>query len=64
MRPVVFLDAGQAAAISSLFSSTALVGGGLGLSFFGGLVRFDFSHPISPDTGGKVRFDIVIQGVR
>jgi hypothetical protein len=64
VRPVAFLDAGQGAEISGLFSSTALVGGGMGLSLFSGLIRLDFSHPISPDAGGKVRFDIVVQGVR
>jgi hypothetical protein len=64
LRPVVFIDAGQAARPDELFGSTALVGGGVGLSLFGGLLRFDLSHPISPDTGGKLRFDIVVQGVR
>lgn len=64
VRPVIFLDAGQAASLSDLTSSTALVGGGAGLSLFSGLVRFDLSHPISPDGGGKLRFDIVIQAAR
>jgi hypothetical protein len=64
VRPVVFLDAGQASRISRLFSSSALVGGGVGLSLFNGLIRFDLSRPISPDDSGKVRFDLVIQGVR
>jgi Haemolysin secretion/activation protein ShlB/FhaC/HecB len=63
-RPVAFIDAGQAASAADLFSSTALVGAGVGLSFLNGLLRFDFSRPLSPDTGGKVRFDIVVQGVR
>jgi len=64
LRPVIFLDAGQASRISSLFSSSALVGGGVGLSLFSGLIRFDLSRPISPDQSGKVRFDLVVQGVR
>jgi hypothetical protein len=64
VRPVVFADAGQAARLSNLFSSAALVGGGVGVSLFGGLVRFDLSRPISPDQKGKVRFDLVIRGVR
>jgi hypothetical protein len=63
-RPVLFIDAGQGGRIGDLFSSRALVGGGLGVSLFHGLVRLDFSHPISPDAGGKVRFDLVFQGVR
>jgi hypothetical protein len=61
---VLFIDAGQGGRIGDLFSSRALVGGGVGLSLFHGLVRLDFSRPISPDVGGKVRFDLVFQGVR
>ena len=64
VRPVIFLDAGQASPISRLFSSSALVGGGVGLSLFSGLIRLDLSRPISPDQPGKVRFDLVMQGVR
>jgi hypothetical protein len=63
-RPVLFIDAGQGGRIADLFSNTALVGGGVGLSLFRGLVRLDFSRPISPDVGGKVRFDLVFQGGR
>ncbi|HEY7637879.1 MAG TPA: ShlB/FhaC/HecB family hemolysin secretion/activation protein [Gemmatimonadales bacterium] len=64
IRPVVFIDAGQAARAEDLFSSQALVGGGVGISLLSGLIRFDLSHPISPDTGGKVRFDLVVQAAR
>jgi hemolysin activation/secretion protein len=64
VRPVIFLDAGQASRISRLFSDSALVGGGIGLSLFSGLIRFDLSRPIAPDQAGKVRFDLVVQGVR
>ena len=64
VRPVVFGDAGQAADLENLFSSKALVGAGVGLSLFNGLVRLDLSHPITPDVGGKVRFDIVVQAAR
>jgi hypothetical protein len=64
VRPVIFIDAGQAGAVAHLFSGDALVGGGVGLSFFKSLLRFDLSRPISPDRRGKVRFDLVIQGVR
>lgn len=64
VRPVVFVDAGQAASVSDVISSTALVGGGVGLSLFSGLIRFDLSQAISPDSGSKVRFDLVIRGVR
>ena len=34
------------------------------ITCFGGLLRFDLSHPITPDDGGKVRFDVVVQAVR
>jgi hypothetical protein len=64
VRPVIFLDAGQAGAISDLVGSTALIGGGVGLSLLKGLLRFDLSRAISPDSNRKLRFDIVIQGVR
>jgi hypothetical protein len=61
VRPVLFIDAGQASSVSRLFSSTASVGAGVGLSLFRGLVRFDLSQPVTPDRGGKVRFDLLVQ---
>ena len=64
IRPVVFIDAGQAGAADELFETDALVGAGAGVSLFNGLLRFDLSHPLVPDTGGDLRFDIVLQGVR
>jgi hypothetical protein len=64
VRPVIFIDAGQAGPAADLFSRDALVGGGVGLSLFKGLLRFDLSRPVSPNPRGKVRFDLVIQGVR
>jgi hypothetical protein len=64
LRPVAFVDAGQADRPGDLLSSQALAGAGVGVSIFGGALRFDLSHPITPDTGGKVRFDILVQAVR
>lgn len=64
IRPVVFIDAGQAAEPSSLFSSSALVGAGAGLSLLSGLIRLEFSRPVSPDIGGKIRFDLVVEAGR
>jgi hypothetical protein len=64
IRPVAFIDIGQAAAVSDLLSSPALVGCGIGLSLFSGLIRFDLSEALLPDSRGKVRFDVVIRGVR
>ncbi len=63
-RPVIFVDAGQGSTASDLLSSRALVGGGAGLSLFRGLIRFDLSRPISPAGADKLRFDLVIQGIR
>lgn len=64
LRPVAFVDAGQSARAADLFSSEVLVGAGVGLSLFHGALRFDLSHPITPDHGGKLRFDIVVQAPR
>ena len=64
LRPVAFVDAGQADRPEDLFSSTALAGAGVGVSVFRGALRFDLSHPLTPDSGGKVRFDIIVQAVR
>jgi hypothetical protein len=64
LKPVAFVDAGQAARPGDLFSSEALAGAGVGLSVFNGALRFDLSHPLTPDTGGKVRFDIIVQAAR
>lgn len=69
IRPIFFVDAGQAAALGDLFESRALVGGGIGVSVYSPLLRttllrLDLSHPISPDEGGKWRFDIVFSPVR
>jgi hypothetical protein len=64
VRPVLFVDAGQASTVSGLFSSTAIVGAGLGLSLFRGLLRFDLSQPISPNQTDKLRFDIQVQSAR
>ncbi len=57
LQPVLFADAGQAARASDLFGSRLLAGGGLGFALLGGVLRFDFSHPIT--TGGSgLRFDV------
>ncbi len=63
LRPVLFVDAGQAGGAGTLFSGRVLAGAGVGLSVFGGLLRFDLSRAVSPDEA-TVRFDIVVQGAR
>jgi hypothetical protein len=43
--------------LGSVFSQRPLVGVGAGLSFFNGIVRFDFSVPLQGPASG-LRFDI------
>jgi hypothetical protein len=62
-HPVFFLDAGQAARPSAFAGTRLLMGAGIGFSFLDGLIRFDLSHPITPNEGG-LRFDLVIRGAR
>jgi hypothetical protein len=64
VRPVAFLDVGQGGSSGDLSSTEFLVGGGIGVMLFNGLMRLHFSRPISPKTASKVRFDLVLQGVR
>ncbi|HEU4799265.1 MAG TPA: hypothetical protein VFS94_01410 [Gemmatimonadales bacterium] len=68
IRPLLFLDAGQAGSGKDLFGTEALVGGGIGVSMYSPLlrttlIRFDLSHPITPE-GGEWRFDLVFSPVR
>jgi hypothetical protein len=63
IRPVLFVDAGQAGAADGLFRTKALAGGGAGLSFFRGAVRFDVSRRLSPDVA-RLRLDLVVGAVR
>ncbi len=63
LRPVLFIDAGNAAAPSKLFQGEPLVGAGVAVSILRGWIRLDFSHPITPDVGG-LRFDLVFGGAR
>lgn len=63
IRPVLFVDAGQAGPADGLFSTKALVGAGVGLSLLHGAVRFDVSRRLSPDVA-RLRFDLVIGAVR
>jgi hemolysin secretion/activation protein ShlB/FhaC/HecB len=63
VRPVLFVDAGQAGPRRGFFDREVLAGAGAGLSFFGGIVRFDLSLPITP-SGGDPRFDLVFGAPR
>jgi outer membrane protein assembly factor BamA len=64
VRPLLFLDLGQTSRLSDLSSSPALVGAGAGVAILRGLIRFDLSRPVSPDVGGKLRFDLIVRGLR
>jgi hypothetical protein len=63
VRPVLFVDGGQAGAIDRLSETPILVGGGAGVSFLRGLVRLDLSHSITPSVGG-VRVDLEFRAAR
>jgi hemolysin activation/secretion protein len=63
IRPVLFVDAGQAGRASGLFDTKALVGAGVGVSLLRGALRFDLSRRLSPDIA-RLRFDVVIGAVR
>lgn len=57
VRPVLFVDVGQAGDLDDVFAQRPLVGAGVGLSFFNGILRFDFSVPLQGPASG-LRFDI------
>ncbi len=63
LRPVLFADLGQAGGAGALLSGRVLAGVGVGVSMFGGLVRFDLSRSVAPDRP-RLRFDIALQGPR
>ncbi len=62
VRPVLFLDAGQAGQARGLFETRVLTGGGLGLALLGDLFRVDLSHPISRG-GDGLRVDLTARGL-
>ncbi len=63
LRPVLFVDAGRASAPGELFEGRVLVGAGVGVSVFGGLLRLDLSRRLSPGSG-TLRFDVTGGGPR
>jgi hypothetical protein len=63
VHPVLFADAGQAGPRRGFFDRQVLTGAGVGVSFFGGIMRLDLSVPIQP-SGGDPRFDIVFGAPR
>ena len=64
IKPVVFLDAGQAGQLSALGDAAFLSGAGVGVSLLGGFLRANLSHPLSSRQGRGLRVDLVLGGVR
>jgi hypothetical protein len=64
VRPVVFIDAGQAGPVDGFGASSLLIGGGAGVSFLNGLVRLELSGPFNGGQGEGVRFDMVFGALR
>ncbi len=64
LRPVLFLDAGQAATFTGLGDAPVLLGVGAGYSLLNGLIRAELSHPLTEQNGRGLRFDLVFGGVR
>ena len=63
VQPVIFADAGQAGNLGDAGADGSLIaGGGAGLSFLGGVLRFDFSHPFTAG-GSGLRFDLVMRAL-
>jgi hypothetical protein len=67
-RPVLFADAGWAGALRDVTDDRPLVGAGVGLSIYSGLlrsglIRFDLSRQLVPDRP-RLRFDVVVQAFR
>ena len=55
-RLALFLDAGRAAPRDDLSLDRALIGAGIGASFFDGLLRLDVGRALRPPTGWRVEF--------
>jgi hemolysin activation/secretion protein len=65
VRPVLFVDAGQATVRRAPGSPPVLVGGGVGLSALNGLLRLDLSHPVTPRPAGSgLRLDLIFGAAR
>lgn len=64
IQPVLFADAGQAGNLGDgrIGDTSVIAGGGAGISFLGGLIRFDLSHPFT-DGGSGLRFDLVMRAL-
>lgn len=64
VKLVGFIDAGQAGNRAAFGAAPLLSGAGIGLSFLGGFIRTELSHPLTETTGRGFRFDLVFGGVR
>ena len=68
IRPVLFIDAGQAGPFNDLTRQPVMVGGGVGLSALAGLIRLDLSRRLVDQPAlrarGGFRVDIVFGAAR
>ena len=64
VKVVGFIDAGQAGNRAIFGAAPFLSGAGVGISFLGGFIRTELSHPLTETTGRGFRFDLVFGGVR
>ncbi len=64
IKPVFFLDAGQAGDRATFGDALFLSGAGAGFSLLGGFMRAELSHPITHAAGRGFRFDLVFGAPR
>jgi hypothetical protein len=64
VKVVGFVDAGQAGSRANFGAAPFLSGAGVGVSFLGGFIRTELSHPLTETAGRGFRFDLVFSGVR
>jgi hypothetical protein len=64
LKPVFFLDAGQAGNRANFGEALFLSGAGAGFSLLGGFMRAELSYPLTHRDGRGVRFDLVFGGLR
>lgn len=64
LKPVFFVDAGQAGNRATFGDAHFLSGAGAGFSLLGGFMRAELSYPLTHRDGRGVRFDLVFGGPR
>lgn len=64
LKPVFFVDVGQAGNRANFGEALFLSGAGAGFSLLGGFMRAELSYPLTHRDGRGVRFDLVFGGPR